>query len=223
MSERDLLAMIESIVHGRRPRPRRLDAEEARLAATAAALRAGRSDLASPDPGYVDDLARRLRRAADDQGPLSASGQRRRRFLAASGIAAAAAVVGIAGDRLVEQLQPSTPPPGADLVPETGAWHPVATMSQIADGSSLAFTARGVSGVVVRRGETVSALSAVCTHQGCILALDAPRSLLRCPCHSTNFGLDGQQVTGYYRYSLPPLPRLRAQVRGDSVEVWLPL
>lgn len=42
----------------------------------------------------------------------------------------------------------------------------------------------------------VSALSAVCTHQGCIVDWDRDTLLVRCPCHGSVFKPDGSVVEG---------------------------
>lgn len=60
------------------------------------------------------------------------------------------------------------------------------------------------------------ALSAICTHQGCIVDWDEKRRLLRCPCHGGLFDFHGNVIAG-----LPqrPLERLRVEVLGDEVFV----
>lgn len=60
------------------------------------------------------------------------------------------------------------------------------------------------------------ALSAVCTHQGCIVSWDEKRQLLICPCHGGLFDANGNVVAGLPRQ---PLQRLRVEVVGAEVFV----
>jgi cytochrome b6-f complex iron-sulfur subunit len=60
------------------------------------------------------------------------------------------------------------------------------------------------------------ALSALCTHQGCIVTWEAKRRLFHCPCHNGLFDERGNVVSGLPRRSLP---RLRVAVVGDAVQV----
>ena len=78
------------------------------------------------------------------------------------------------------------------------------------------FSAGAVEGFLVRRGEAVEAISAVCTHMGCILRFNAAGARLDCPCHGASFSLDG--VPLYHEY-LTGLPRLQSRLNGGSVEV----
>ena len=207
---------VDALVRDRRPRRWKADADEAHMLQTAAALRAGRPDTSTPDPGFVDDLARRLRRAADEE--LSPAGRRRRRFLAASGIAAAAAVTGVGADRLVAGLTKPAPGTPQSLVPDDATWQPVARVADIPATGVLRFTRAGVTGFLVKDGASIGAMSAVCTHMGCLLATDAA-GIIRCPCHDASFTHSGTPQGGY---DIAPLPRLSARVTGDDVEVLLP-
>lgn len=51
--------------------------------------------------------------------------------------------------------------------------------------------------MVVHNGNgSLFAVSAVCTHKGCIVSFDEKLGHLRCPCHGSEFGLDGQNIKG---------------------------
>ncbi|HEV8325750.1 MAG TPA: Rieske 2Fe-2S domain-containing protein [Myxococcota bacterium] len=70
---------------------------------------------------------------------------------------------------------------------------------------------------VVRTGEsTVKVFSATCPHLGCAVDLDPVTSHFACPCHTSNFSLDGARLSG-------PAPRgmdeLHAEVKGG--ELWV--
>ncbi len=82
------------------------------------------------------------------------------------------------------------------------------------DLAELERAAPGASGVIIAlpgRRETVlllrddqggwSALSGVCTHQGCQVQPGA--GFARCPCHGSTFDIEGQVVRGPARRALP--------------------
>lgn len=60
------------------------------------------------------------------------------------------------------------------------------------------------------------ALSAICTHLGCILFWDAERQVIACPCHEAYFNTTGAVISGP-----PPAPLepYRVQVEGDQIVV----
>ena len=72
---------------------------------------------------------------------------------------------------------------------------------------------------VLRTGATsASALSAVCTHQGCTLEVQSGSTPLFCPCHGSEFDANGNPVAG------PARSRLRvyqASVDATGVTVTL--
>ncbi|TME14094.1 MAG: Rieske (2Fe-2S) protein [Chloroflexi bacterium] len=86
-------------------------------------------------------------------------------------------------------------------------------------GQVVRFSSGPVEGVLVNDRGTIKAVSAVCTHQGCLLLLDAAAHRLRCPCHPTVFSATGQLLS--YGLATPPanLPALQARVRDGQIEV----
>jgi len=60
------------------------------------------------------------------------------------------------------------------------------------------------------------ALSATCTHLGCILFWNAERRVIACPCHEAYFNTAGAVISGP-----PPAPleSYRVQVEGDQIYV----
>jgi len=86
-------------------------------------------------------------------------------------------------------------------------------------GEARLVQGRGHPILVIRRTETeFTALSAICTHLGCIVQWDPAQALIVCPCHAAVFAPDGGVVSG-------PPPRPLAQypvmVIGDEVHVKL--
>lgn len=60
------------------------------------------------------------------------------------------------------------------------------------------------------------ALSAICTHQGCIVNWDEKRLTLTCPCHAGLFDTNGNVLAGPPRR---PLKRLRVSVIRDEIYI----
>ena len=59
-------------------------------------------------------------------------------------------------------------------------------------GGALLFDTSSDTVMVIRVSATeVAALSAICTHEGCSMDYAASRQQLDCPCHGSQFSLDG--------------------------------
>ncbi|MCS6936122.1 MAG: Rieske (2Fe-2S) protein [Candidatus Bipolaricaulota bacterium] len=67
---------------------------------------------------------------------------------------------------------------------------------------------------VLHLREGLIALSARCTHQGCLVQWDEQRGTFACPCHGGRFDAHGNVLAG-----LPtrPLPQLRAEMIQDEI------
>ncbi len=64
--------------------------------------------------------------------------------------------------------------------------------------------------LVVNTGEGYLALSAVCTHLGCVVKWKKGRRQFFCPCHGARFDLDGEVMGG-------PAPRPLAKFEVDEI------
>jgi cytochrome b6-f complex iron-sulfur subunit len=185
-----------------------------------------------PDDAFVErlhaDLARRLA-VPPEPGPAAPRHSSRRGVIRAAGLAAAAGTAGAAAGYLAAGgpgaagtaaagAAAGEPGPGV-LRPALGAWQVVAASGQLPDGAVLAFDAGPVFGYVGRAAGRLFAVSGVCTHQGCRLALDGPARQLACPCHSATFTLAGAVIQHPRLGPLPPLPRLPVREAGGLVEV----
>jgi cytochrome b6-f complex iron-sulfur subunit len=90
-------------------------------------------------------------------------------------------------------------------------------MSDLAEGQGNHVVAGGVSAFVFRRGDTVSAVSAICSHLPCELWWADSTGLLTCPCHPATFTADGRPSSGY---ALPALNQVHVRVTAAGrVEV----
>lgn len=73
----------------------------------------------------------------------------------------------------------------------------------------------GRPAIVIRTGEIeVHALSAVCTHLGCIVQWKPEGKQLFCPCHAAVFDIYGNVISGP---PPRPLPRYNAFIRKDEI------
>lgn len=66
---------------------------------------------------------------------------------------------------------------------------------------------------LVRAAEGFFALSAVCTHLGCLTAWDQELGMIKCPCHGSEFTRTGVKIEGP---APKPLPWLRTWVSDDG-------
>lgn len=58
---------------------------------------------------------------------------------------------------------------------------------------------------LVRKGDQITALSAVCPHLGCSIDLHADKQSYFCPCHVSKFSLGGDAVSGPSPRGMDPL------------------
>lgn len=96
---------------------------------------------------------------------------------------------------------------GAVVIPE----------KDVAEGTAKFFEYAGSSAVLIRkRGGGLVALSAVCTHLGCIVQWEKDKQDFLCPCHGGRFTSDGVVVAGP-----PPKPlnKLPFTVAGGNITI----
>lgn len=161
----------------------------------------------------------------------------RRGLITGGAIAAASLVIGVGAERVVEQTvaqhnQAGTPPPPGSQLKITNTmpttWHFVTTLAELAQGA-IRFTSDTIVGYVLHdssagaAAESVIALSAACTHMGCIVRWQDSDRRFHCPCHNALFAENGTQVNARYKYELPPLPQLQTKVENGKVYVEVPL
>ena len=66
---------------------------------------------------------------------------------------------------------------------------------------------------VVRTGEGFFALSAICTHLGCLTAYKPDLGIIACPCHGSKFKRDGEKIEGP---APRPLPWFKTWLSDDG-------
>lgn len=119
------------------------------------------------------------------------------------------AVVSVAAVFAGGKFRTSTP------TPETGTV--IAKLVDFPVGSTKGFTsADGTSAMLFRTKAGVYAYSTVCTHQGCIVALDQATNLLNCPCHGAQFdpANGGAAIAGPVKI---PLPKINVAIKGTDI------
>lgn len=150
--------------------------------------------------------------------PRARRGTSRRSFLAGSLGAAAGLAAGV-GAALV--LQHSPPTNASPLVGLAGVWVPIANLADIAPGQVVRFTTEQVIGHLIRRTDgSMLALSAACTHMGCLVSWNGAARTFDCPCHAGRFDAEGDFFAGAVRYR--PLPHLDTKIESGKVYVFAP-
>ena len=86
----------------------------------------------------------------------------------------------------------------------------------------MRFSTEEVHGIMVNEAGQVRALSAVCTHLGCLLTINAGAHRLDCPCHELAFSWNGSVLYHRLERQPPALPRIPSRVRQGMIEVLLP-
>jgi nitrite reductase/ring-hydroxylating ferredoxin subunit len=215
---------VEDLLQDRRPERTPLpDEDSLRARQTAAMLRAAKPGAGLPSKEFLERMQGQIREAVEERSPQpqpSARPSRRSLLLTgAAGLAAGiAATVGL--DRLTTRPAPGGRQP---LVAASGAWKgswkAVKALADLPEGTPIAFRSGAIEGFLIRNGQDVKALSAVCTHMGCILNYSKLRKQFECPCHGATFDTTGQPGD-QYQVALPPLPSLNVRVQSGQVEVF---
>jgi cytochrome b6-f complex iron-sulfur subunit len=70
--------------------------------------------------------------------------------------------------------------------------------------------------LVIHTADGYHAVSAVCTHLGCIVVWNEQKAVIACPCHAGFFSINGDVISGP-----PPAPLkvYQVQVQGDQIYV----
>ena len=150
----------------------------------------------------------------------------RRLLLAGSVSVAASLAVGVAGEHMVDMaMLHRTSQEVTIKLASPMDWFPVTTVAEMGN-QAVKFKTEdqsgsvSLTGYVVRSDSTekgqIIAMSAACTHKGCIVAWSGEDRRFHCPCHggifSENGGIDASSSSLY----LSPLPRLDVKVDTDG-------
>jgi nitrite reductase/ring-hydroxylating ferredoxin subunit len=200
--------IVSDLLRGRRLRLRGGDAEEKAAITAAARLAAARQGPPRMNPAFRKRLEMALEAAPSEQWLT-----RRAALVAGLGLAAGAVTGGLIG-RALQPVHPATPDPvarvGGEVVnPRNGRWIDVAAVSDLVEGQGKRVVAGGVGAYLFRRGDTVKAVSSICSHLPCELSWSGSGGVLNCSCHPASFTPEGKSTNKTY-----PLPALNpVQVR----------
>ncbi len=229
--------------------PESLTPSQARIYRMAALFRSAGPENAEPRPEFTAELQARLEgelvqtaptqkmAAVRDKRSRQAPGRRpvsRRALLTGGAAVAASMVIGAGVERMVEpaakgptQKVPTLPPLVAKDAPTT--WFFVTTVAKLGK-NAVRFATDTIIGYVILadkdadeqdRGKII-AMSAACTHMGCIVQWQGSNRKFNCPCHGrkfTEYGKIDNAGPGYYVY---PLPRLETKVVDGKIYVKVP-
>lgn len=168
--------------------------------------------------------------STDDRNPLPAFAGLSRRSLLSVGAVGASAVALAACSQAKSPDNPTvtrspagtdsagtTSSSGASANPGTGSSsaNALAKLSDISVGSAISATNTDGSKIIIARptSTTVAAFSAICTHQGCVVAPAGQQ--LDCPCHGSVFNaMTGAVVNGPANRALPSVS---VSISGENV------
>src|SRR5713226_7376920 len=205
--------IVSDLLRGRRLKLRGGDAEEKEAITMAARLAAARQGPQRMDPAFRKRLARALASAPTDSGWLT----RRAALVAGRGLAAGAVGGGLLGHEMENSNQTANAG-GQPIDPVGGRWVDVAALADLQEGQGKLVTAGSVSAFVFRKGDSVTAVSSICSHLPCQLWWNSDNSLLDCPCHPASFTPVGKSTN--LAYPLPALNTVRVRVTSAGrVEV----
>ncbi len=189
--------IVSDLLHGRRLKLRGGDAEEKAAITAAARMIAARQGPQRMNPAFRKRLEQAL-----ESAPSEPWLTRRAALVAGFGVAAAALTGGLIG-RALEPAPTAQVRGGGPIDPIAGRWVDVVAMSDLVEGQGKRVAAGSVSAFVFRRGDTVTAVSSICSHLPCELWWNSGNGLLDCPCHPASFTPAGKSTDQLY-----PLPAL---------------
>lgn len=236
---------LERLQQEKRPRrPRRMTPGQAKAYQMAALFRTAAPGAAEPDPAFAARLEAQLEGTLKGRGrwvrsllPAPRSSSMSRRSLlagglsAAAGLAAGAVLGGVMEQKISNAQQANTW--NTPLVGLGKDWMTIGNAADIAPGQMKQFRTETLIGYVFHNDEVPDiengqsepewiAMSAACTHMGCIVAWNSRDRKLHCPCHEGAFTRYGTPAAGSQNY-LRSLPRMQVQVRDGQVWVQVPL
>jgi nitrite reductase/ring-hydroxylating ferredoxin subunit len=189
--------IVSDLLRGRRLRLRGGDADEKEAITAAARLVAAGQGVQRMHPAFRKRMAEALETA-----PRGGWLTRRAALVAGLGVATGIAAGGFIGKAM--EPDPATYVRSARLVkPSHGQWVDVGALADFVDGQGKRVTAGAIGAFLFRRGETVSAVSSICSDLPCELSWNDGTHVLDCPCHPASFTPEGAPTNQAY-----PLPSL---------------
>lgn len=187
--------IVSALLRGGRLKLRGTDAEEKEAITTAARLAGARHGPERMRPEFRRRLA-----VALESAPSERLITRRAALVAGLSLAAGAAGGAVLGRATLPGGSVS-----AAVEPSDGRWVDVAALDDLVEGQGRRVTAGGVGAFVFRKGDSVTAVSSICSHLPCELWWDRAGGNLACPCHPARFAADGSAERGYELPALNPV------------------
>jgi cytochrome b6-f complex iron-sulfur subunit len=106
--------------------------------------------------------------------------------------------------------------PPARAATEAGGRVTVGTTEELPVGQGAVFSVQNKPVLVINTEQGVRAVSAVCTHLGCIVSWKPDRQVIACPCHEAYFNINGAVISGP---PSAPLAVYRVQIEDDEIVV----
>lgn len=204
--------IVSDLLHGRRLRLRGGDADEKEAITAAARLVAAGQGVQRMHPAFRKRMAQ-----AFETAPRGSWITRRAALVAGLGVATGAVAGGVLG-RAMEPNPSSYIRSARHVSPKNGAWVDVGALADFVDGQGKRVTAGAVGAFLFRRGDTVKAVSSICSDLPCELSWNGGNGVLDCPCHPASFKPDGTPTNK--AYSLPSLDLVSVRVSdAGRVEV----
>ena len=205
--------IVSDLLRGRRLKLRGGDADEKEAITAAARLVAGGQGVQRMHPAFRKRMAQKLE-SAPSGGWLT----RRAALVAGLGIATGVATGGLL-ERALEPNPNTYRRTTARLVkPSNGHWVDVGALADLVEGQGKRVTAGAIGAFLFRRGDTVEAVSSICSDLPCELHWDDGNSLLDCPCHPASFTPEGTPTNQAYQLPSLDLVSVRVTTAG-RVEV----
>lgn len=92
----------------------------------------------------------------------------------------------------------------------------VASVADLGVGKGAVYSVNNKAVIVIHTADGYSALSAVCTHLGCIVTWNEQRQVIACPCHAGFFRTNGTVISGP-----PPAPLAVYQVQVEADKIYV--
>jgi cytochrome b6-f complex iron-sulfur subunit len=107
----------------------------------------------------------------------------------------------------------------SQTTPTSGDWQTIGTSAEL-DKTGQLLAKNSPAGPVLivgtSKAKNLTAIDPSCTHAGCTVAWKADAKKFACPCHGSEFGIDGKVQKGP---ATSPLKTYAAKIEGDSVVV----
>jgi len=203
-SENRVDRIVNDLLRGRRLRLRGGDADEKEAITAAARLVAAGQGVQRMHPAFRKRMAQALE-AAPNGGWLT----RRAALVAGLGVVTGVAAGGLMGRAMEPNLSSYVPAP-RQVSPANGRWVDVGPLADFVDGQATRVTAGAIGAFLFRRGDTVNAVSSICSDLPCELQWNGGTHVLDCPCHPASFTPAGAPTNK--AYPLPSLDLVSARV-----------